>query len=363
MKESDITLLFSPGPTQIASEDLKALAQHPIHHRTPQFEVIFANVLKKLKNFFQTDNHVFLLNATGTGAMEACLVNPLSPSSHVLSFEAGKFGERWTQMASKFECKVDTMTQPWGQKFDMDLFKKKLSNKPYEAFLIHACETSTATKYPINEISEVLREMQPDCLLLVDGITAVGCMNLPMDEYKIDGLIAGSQKSLGLMTGLSFISFSDRAWDKVLKSTTPRFYFDLVPEKKMNIQNTTNFSSPVNMIYALHNRLNTIESLGWNNYFEQSLNWQKQTRNFLEDLGCCYFSEDPSPSLSAFYLPRNINVKEFQKSLLHSGLYLAGGQGDLKDKILRWGHMGHITQDTQDKAMAIFKEVFKSFSK
>lgn len=363
MKEYNSTLLFSPGPTQISEEDLKALSTPPIHHRTKQFEAVFAEVLQNLKSYFQTENHVFILNATGTGAMEACLVNPLSPGAKVLSFEAGKFGERWSQMAETFGYEVDKITQPWGQKFDLDLFEDNLTKKSYDAFLIHACETSTATRYPISEISTILHKIQPECLLLVDGITAVGCMDLPMDELKIDGLIAGSQKSLGLMTGLSFVSFSDRAWQKVLTSNTPKFYFDLVEEKKMNDQNTTNFSSPVNMIYALQNRLETIKSLGWTNYFAQSLKWQKQTRAFLEKLGCCYFSEDPSPSLSAFFMPEKINVNNFQKGLLERGLYLAGGQGDLKNKILRWGHMGHITQDTQDKAMSIFEKTFKEFIK
>lgn len=356
MKEYNSPLLFSPGPTEISEQSLKALAKPPIHHRTDEFEALLHQTFLNLKPFFQTENHVFILNATGTGAMEASLVNPLSPKDKVLAFNAGKFGERWSQMATVFGCEVDEIKHPWGQAFDFEVFERFLSQKKYDAFLVHACETSTATKYPIAKIAKVLQKHQPDCLLLVDGITAVGCMDLPMDEIGIDGLIAGSQKSLSLMTGLSFVSFSDKAWQRVLKSKTPKFYFDLILEKKMNQKNATHFSSPVNLIYALDEKLKTIQKQGWSEFRAQSSKWQKQTRTFLESLGCCYFSQSPSDSLSAFYLPAYVDVKKLQDQLLTNGLYLAGGQDQLKDKILRWGHMGDITQETQDKAMEIFKE-------
>ena len=355
MKEYNSPLLFSPGPTEISKSSLQAMARPAIHHRTDEFESLLGQTFTNLKPFFQTENHVFILNATGTGAMEACLVNPLSPGDKVLSFNAGKFGERWGEMARVFGYEVDEIIHPWGEAFDFEIFEKHLNKKNYNAFLVHACETSTATKYPIAEIAKVLRQHQPECLLLVDGITAVGCMDLPMDDIGIDGLIAGSQKSLGLMTGLSFVSFSDRAWKRVLQSKTPKFYFDLVAEKKANDKSATHFSSPVNLIYALDEKLKTIESQSWSNFRGLSAKWQKQTRAFLEDLGCCYFSKCPSESLSAFYLPKNIDVKKLQDNLLANGLYLAGGQDQLKDKILRWGHMGDITEKTQNKAMEIFE--------
>ncbi len=355
MKEFNSPLLFSPGPTEISDSSLQALARPPIHHRTDEFEALLHQTFKLLKPFFQTENHVFILNATGTGAMEACLVNPLNRYDKVLAFNAGKFGERWAQMARIFGFDVDEIIHPWGETFNFEVFENYLSQKKYHAFLVHACETSTATKYPIAEIARVLKKQQPDCLLLVDGITAVGCMDLPMDDIGIDGLIAGSQKSLGLMTGLSFLSFSDKAWAKVLLSKTPRYYFDLIPEKKLNQKNSTHFSSPVNLIYALEHKLNLINEIGWSNFRSLSSVWQKQTRSFLESLGCCYFSNAPSESLSAFYLPTDISVKTLQDRLLHNGLYLAAGQDHLKDKILRWGHMGDITQETQNQAMTIFK--------
>ncbi len=331
MKKHNTPLLFSPGPSEISPASLHALSQPPIHHRTDEFESLLSQIFIKLKPLFQTENHVFILNATGTGAMEACLVNPLSPHDKVLSFNAGKFGERWGQMAKIFGYDVDEIVHPWGKAFDFEVFEKHLTQQKYDAFLVHACETSTATKFPISEIAKLLKRYQPDCLLLVDGITAVGCMDLPMDEIGIDGLIAGSQKSLGLMTGLSFVSFSERAWKKVLQSTTPKFYFDLVLEKKMNQKSATHFSSPVNLIYALDEKLNAIEKMGWSTFRGLSSKWQKQTRTFLETLGCCYFSESPSDSLSAFYLPKTIDVKKFQDKLLENGLYLAGGQDHLKE--------------------------------
>lgn len=362
MKEYNNPLLFSPGPTEISAQSLKELARPPIHHRTDEFELILKRTFHNLKYFFQTENHVFLLNATGTGAMEACLVNTLSPNDHVLAFDGGKFGERWAEMAKAFGCHVDVFKQSWGEVFDFKSFENHLTSKNYNAFLVHACETSTGTKYPIKEISELLHKIQPDCLLLVDGITAVGCMDLPMDEYRIDGLIAGSQKSLGLMTGLSFVSLSPKAWKKVLTSKTPKYYFDLIKEKKMNEKDSTHFSSPVNMIYALDDKLQSIRNHGIENFIVDTKKWQTLTKEYLENVGCRYFSKSPSESLSAFFLPNNIDVKAFQDRLLENGLYLAGGQDHLKDKILRWGHMGHITEESLNKGIKIFEKTLKEFS-
>lgn len=359
MKDDNRPLLFSPGPTEISAESLKILSAHPIHHRTDEFEGLLKETFELLKYFFQTQNHVFILNATGTGAMEASLINVLNQGDTVLAFDAGKFGERWAEMAKVFGCNVDTIKYPWGKSFDFKVFEKQLKLKKYDAFLVHACETSTATQYPIAEISKMLKSIQPDCLLIVDGITAVGCIDIPMDELKIDALIAGSQKSLGLMTGLSFVSFSELAWKKALQCKTPRFYFDLVLEKKMNVKNSTHFSSPVNMINALHYKLCEIKKIGIKNFINHSAKLQNVTRDFLESLGCTYFSESPSNSLSAFYLPKNIQVAKLQDALLKNGLYLAGGQDHLKDKILRWGHMGDVTIEKQNLAMDIFAKTLK----
>ncbi len=359
MKEDNRPLLFSPGPTEISEESLRILSGHPIHHRTDQFESLLKETFELLKYFFQTKNHVFILNATGTGAMEASLINILNPKDQVLAFDAGKFGERWAEMAKVFGCDVDTIKHPWGKAFDFEVFETHLKQKKYDAFLVHACETSTATKYPIAEISKILKSIQPECLLVVDGITAVGCIDIPMDELQIDALIAGSQKSLGLMTGLSFVSFSERAWNKALNCKTPRYYFDLVLEKKMNLKNATHFSSPVNMINALHYKLGVIKKMGIKDFIDQSASLQKITREFLESLGCKYFSESPSNSLSAFYLPPKIQVAKLQEALLKNGLYLGGGQDHLKDKILRWGHMGDVTKEKQNQAMDIFAKTLR----
>lgn len=358
MKEYNSPLLFSPGPTEISPQSLFALSRPPIHHRTDQFESVLKECFANLKLFFQTKDHVFILNATGTGAMEACIINVLNKGDKVLALDGGKFGERWASMSEIFGFDTDVLKSEWGKKFDFESFEQYLRKNKYSAFLVHACETSTATKYPIKEINELLKKIQPECLLLVDGITSVGCTDLPMDELGIDGLIAGSQKSLGLMTGLSFLSFSERAWKRVLKNSTPKFYFDMVKEKKMNMSYATHFSSPVNMINALAERLSYIKEIGIDSYIRRSLFLQGQTVSFLKELGCSIFSESPSESLTAFELPEPMKASELQDLLLKNGLYLAGGQDHLKGKVLRWGHMGAITDEAQIKAMKIFKDTF-----
>ena len=352
-------LIFSPGPTMVSHYSLNQLASPPIHHRTHEFSTCLQESFRGLKYFFQTQNHVFCLNATGTGALEACIVNSFPPESPILCLDGGKFGERWANIAETYGCQVDRIKLSWGQAFDFEVFKTHLQRKTYKAFLIQACETSTATAYPIAKISSVLKEIQPNCFLYVDGITAVGCMDLKMDRDSIDGLVCGSQKSLGLTTGLSFASFSPRAWSTIESCPTPRFYFDLIKEYKDNQKGFTHFSSPVNSILSLNQKLQWIQKIGLESFYQKTQILNQLVQKFLTQLGCEIFSQSPSPSVTAFYLPQRLKTSSFQKTLLEKGLFLAGGQGPLKGHILRWGHMGEISSKDLIQAFSIFIDIFK----
>lgn len=338
------SLLLTPGPVPLHPEVQKILSEPMIHHRTPAFDKVFADVLKGLKFVFQTNESVFIHTSTGTGGMESLLVNCLSPNDEVIAIVSGKFGERWAKMAEVFGYKVHTINVPWGKSITPSQVQSKLTEFPKtRAVLCQACETSTATSHPIKELGDLIGNY-PNTLLLVDGITAAGAYPLPMDEWKIDGLVAGSQKAFMLPTGLSFVSFSKKAWSFIEKSTSPRFYFDIRLEKKSNSSGEAHFSSNVPTIRALDIVLKMIEQEGLEKHFARIHRRAEMTRVFGQKLGLELFSESPSDSVTALKLPPQIDGQKVRQELEDKhGITIMGGQDQAKGKIIRIGHMGYIS--------------------
>lgn len=347
---------MAPGPVPLHPEVQKALSLPMIHHRTPLFDEILRSVLADLKKVFCTDEHVYIISGTGSSGMEACLVNVLSPGDEVLCVVSGKFGERWAEMAQMFGYQAHLLQVPWGQAVDPLQIEEQLQKNPkIRAVLCQACETSTAVLHPIQEIGEIVSQY-PQTLFLVDGITAVGALELPMDDWQIDGLVAGSQKAFMLPTGLSFVSFSRKAQQFFETATTPRFYLDLRKEKKANEKGETYYSSSVSLIRALEVSLGLM--------LEKSLSeWQKQiqrrslftsfaTFNLRLDL----YSQSPSPSLTAVKVPSQVDGAKWRSRLEERyNLTVMGGQDQLKGQILRIGHMGYMTDlDLMAMAQALY---------
>jgi aspartate aminotransferase-like enzyme len=322
-----------------------------IHHRTPEFDQILARVLKGLKTVFQTKNSVFIHTSTGSGGMESALVNTLSPGNHVLAIVSGKFGERWAEMAKIFGAKVEILNVPWGEAVDPQkvrehLEKSREKNISITAVLCQACETSTAVAHPIQKIGKIISEFS-DTLFLVDGITAVGAYSLPMDEWSIDGLVAGSQKAFMLPTGLSFISFSEKAWRFIEKSKTPKFYFDIQKEKAANAKGETLFSSAVPLIRALDYVLSEVEKNGLQSLYQTIHRRAEMTRLFAPRLGFSLYAQSASDSVTALMVPANMDGQKIRQYLEDQfKITVMGGQDNAKGKIIRIGHMGYI-QDTE----------------
>lgn len=336
-------ILLAPGPVQLHPEVQKILGQPMIHHRTPEFDQVLAHALNGLKFLFQTVQPVFIHTATGSGAMESALVNALSPGDHVLAVVSGKFGERWADMAQAFGADVHRMEVPWGQAVsaaDVELYLKK--NPQTKIVMSQACETSTGTAHDIFELGKIVAKTP--ALFLVDGITAVGAYHIPMDEWKIDGLVAGSQKGIMLPTGLSFISFSKKAWDTVQTAKCPRFYFDLRKEFKANQNGETLFSSNVPLIKGLSFILSEIQKVGLKTHFAEIKRRADFTRDITMKMGFTLYSQHPSDSVTALNLPAQVTdgVKfrtHFEKKYQ---VTVMGGQDQAKGKIIRLGHMGYI---------------------
>ncbi len=343
---------MAPGPVPLHPEVQAALGLPMIHHRTPLFDQILKKVLGNLKKVFGTNEHVFMLSGTGSAGMEACLVNVLSPRDEVLCIVSGKFGERWAEMAAHFGYKVHLLPVTWGQAVEpLEVEKILTLNPQIRAVLCQACETSTAVLHPIQELGEIISR-HPQTLFLVDGITAVGAVNLPMDEWKIDGLVAGSQKAFMLPTGLTFVSFSKKALTYFEGAASPRFYLDLRKEKAANEKGETFYSSSVTLIRALDKALDLMLLSSMEDWLKQIQRRADFTNFATFSLRLDLFSHAPSPSLTAIKAPEQVDGLKWRLRLEEKyNLTVMGGQDHLKGQIIRIGHMGYIT-DTDLMAMA-----------
>ena len=337
------SILLTPGPVPLRVKTRKILSEPAIHHRSAEFQSIFRSVREKLKYVFQTQEEVLVLNSSGTGAMEAGLVNILSPGDSVICVCGGKFGERWRDMALSYGIKVQALNVPWGQAVSLKEAEESLEKHPTaKAFLVSACETSTGTEHPIEGLGDLLKKHS--ALFMVDGMTGLGSMKLNMDEMGIDALVGGSQKSFMLTAGLSFIALSQKARER--KSSCPRYYFDLRRESLAQKRDQTAFSPSVPLIKSLNDSLNFLMEEGLDSVILRSRTMAKATRSFCRVMELSLFSKTPAGAVTAVQMPRGISGEQIKKSLEEKfGVIVAGGQGALKDKIIRFGHLGPVSKE------------------
>ena len=342
-------LIMTPGPVALSPSVRSALSEQMIHHRTPEFEKILSRCLQNLKKVFQTEQDVIIINASGSGAMEAAVINLLSPGDQCLVVNAGKFGERWLEMNQAYGIQSIDLQVKWGEAVSVIEIKNSLKQNPNcKAIMVQACETSTASIHPIQEICQLKKEY-PNLLIIVDAITALGAYHIPMDDWNIDALISGSQKAWMLPTGISFICLSKQAWQAAEHSKCPKYYFNLKSEKKAQQSAQTYFSSAVAHIKALDTVLNEILSpdaeIGLKKLFQELNARAYACRKALSSMGFEVFSKSPSASISAFILPQNLDSDKFRNSLESKyNLSIMGGQNQLKSKIVRIGHMGYLSE-------------------
>ena len=275
--------LLSPGPTPIPNEVLTAMDRTMIHHRTPKFSKIFAEVREGLKALFGTKNDVLILACSGTGAMEAAISNLFSMGEKVLVVNGGKFGERWLQICQAFGLETMELKVEWGKAVKVEIVEKHLKVYPdIQAVLIQASETSTTVLHPVHEIAQLTRNGP---LLLVDGVTAVGVLPVPIDEWGIDALVTGSQKAMMLPPGLGFIALSDRAWARTEKAKLPRFYFDLRLEQKSQQKGSGAFTPAVSLIFGLGASLKMMQKEGLERVYARHERMARATRAAATALG------------------------------------------------------------------------------
>lgn len=334
--------LLTPGPTEVPPEVMLRMAQPLIHHRTPQFEQLFAQVQEDLKWLFQTTQEVLILASSGTGAMEAAVANTCSAGDRVIVVNGGKFGERWLKISQAFGLNVIELKVEWGHAVAVEAIAQALKNHPgTRAVLIQASETSTTALHPVEQIAALTRSTET--LLIVDGITAVGATDTPMDRWGIDVLVTGSQKALMLPPGLAFIALTEKAWRQAEQTTQPRYYFDLRRERKEQQKHTTAYTPAIALINGLHEVLHMLQAEGLTQIFTRHARLASAARAAAQALGLTLLAPvSPSPAATGVWLPREVDGSKLLKYMRDSmGVDIAGGQDHLKGKIVRISHIGY----------------------
>lgn len=333
--------LLAPGPTPIPPEVLQAMAQPIIHHRAPEYEALFADVRRDLRLLFQCKNEVLMFAASGTGAMEGAVVNTLSPGDQVLVIRGGKFGERWAEICEAYGVRVLPLDVPYGQSVDPAAVAATLQREAaVKAVFATNSETSTGAIHDVQALAAIVGAT--DALLVVDAITSLGVMDLPMDAWGVDIVVAGSQKALMLPPGLAFAALSDRAWARVPESRLPKYYFNFTSERKAIEKNQSAYTPAVSLVVGLRESLRLILAEGMPNVFARHDRLARATRAGVQALGLELFAENPGCACTAVKAPAGIEGGAIVKGFRKRGVTIAGGQGSMKGKIFRIAHMGYV---------------------
>jgi aspartate aminotransferase-like enzyme len=350
--------LMAPGPTPVPSEVLLAMAQPMIHHRTPEYEALFVQVRAGLKRLVQTSQEVIPLACSGTGAMEAAVVNTLSSGDTVAVISAGKFGERWLEICRAYGVKAIELTAPYGETVPAERVAETLRKHPdLAAVITQHSESSTGVLHDVRGYAAVTRAT--DAILIVDAVSSLGIANLEMDAWGLDVVVSGSQKGLMLPPGLGFCALSERAWAKNKTSKLPKYYFNLAEERKTVVKNEAHFTPAVAIVIGLRTVLQMLEAEGLANVFKRHDRLARATRAGAEALGMGLFCKaTPSPALTAVVAPPGVNSEQIVTAYSKAhNITIAGGQGEMKGKIFRLGHMGYAAEFDVIVALAALEQV------
>ena len=337
------TRLFTPGPVMVPEKVMLKMAEPVFHHRTPRYEALFAGINTKLKQLFLTDGDVFVLASSGTGAMETAVVNILSKGDRALAVRGGKFGERWYEICEAYGIEAIPLDVEWGSAVKPEEIKKALDDNPgvKAVFTTHS-ETSTGVLTDLKAIGEIVK--QYDAVLVTDAVSGLGAHELRMDEWGVDVVVTGSQKTIMLPPGLGFIAVSGKAWRLVEKSDLPKYYWDLKKYKKSLDKNQNPFTPPVTLLVGLNESLDMILGEGLENIWARQAKMAWALNAGVEALGLKLFPKDPSNVLSTILIPDGIDGGALVKAMKKNGVFPAGGQEQLKGKIVRIGLIGYLDE-------------------
>jgi aspartate aminotransferase-like enzyme len=339
--------LFTPGPTPVPERVMLRMAEPLIHHRSKEFRDLFARVNENLAYLFLTHTPPLVVTASGTGGMEALIINLLSPGEEYVYGNGGKFGERWGTIGSAYGMKPVEITAPWGTAVTPEMVNASLDAHPNaRAVCLTHSETSTGVYTDIQAIaSAVHRRTDADRLVIVDGITSIGAHEVRFDEWGIDAMVTGSQKGLMIPPGLAFCALSQKAWQAAETSTTPKFYFDLREARRTLAVGDTPWTPAVTLIIGLDEALRMIREEGIEAIWARHARLARAVRAGCVALGMRIFGHPPSNALTAVWLPDGVQGTKFTDTLKYKyGVTTAGGQGSFKGRIFRLSHLGYYDE-------------------
>ncbi|MGK7930722.1 MAG: alanine--glyoxylate aminotransferase family protein [Microcystaceae cyanobacterium] len=340
--------LMIPGPTPVPESVLRAMAKPPIGHRSGAFSKVIAEITENLKWLHQTQNDVLMLAVSGTGAMEAGIINFLSAGDRVLVGDNGKFGERWGKICKAYGMNTEVIKAEWGKPLDTEIFREKLeadTEKNIKAVIITHSETSTGVLNDLETINKYVKD-HGEALIIVDAVTSLGAISVPIDEWGLDVVGSGSQKGYMIPPGLGFVSVSEKAWQAYEKATIPTFYMDLKAYKKATDKDSSPFTPPVNLMYGLQTALQLMKGEGLEGIFARHYRTQQATRAAMKALNLPLLAPDDfaSPAVTAV-IPVDVEAEAIRSTLNKKyDIAVAGGQDHLKGKIFRIGHLGFVSE-------------------
>ena len=351
------------GPTPLPQAIRDAGGLQMINHRGPEFQALVTRVSEGMRPAFGTRQEVLILTASGTGGLEAAVVTFLSPGDAVLGVSIGNFGDRFSKIATTYGAAVTRLEVEWGQAADPDDVRSEIrsmaaAGHPPRAVLVTHNETSTGVTNPLARLAAAIREEAPETLILVDGISAVGAMPLEMDAWGLDVVVTGSQKAWMIPPGLAMVAVSERAWRAAEAATMPRFYLDLVRHREVLPKGQTPWTPAVGIILQLDVALALIEHEGLDSIFARHAACAAAARAGVRTMGLRLFADPAyaSDTVTSAYVPEDVEWSSLNRELLARGLVLAGGQGKLKGRILRIGHLGDVSVDDIVSAIEVLEE-------
>jgi serine---pyruvate transaminase len=334
--------LFTPGPTPVPPEVLAAMSQPIVHHRGPDFKPVYKRCLERLAQVFRTETEVLLFTASGTGTLEAATANLCSPGERIVVVSSGYFGERWAAIGSEYGCEVEHLRYEWGENPSPEDLAARLEELGgATAVFVTQSETSTGVVADVRALAAVAKEA--GALVCVDAISSLGAVPCETDEWNLDVVVTGSQKALMTPPGLAMTSVSAAAWEARERATLPRYYFDWARSREAQRKLDAAFTPAVSIVIGLDVALGMLLERGLEAAFDHHIRLGRACREGVKAMGLELFSpdEDSSAVVTAVRMPDGIDADVLLVDLRDRfGLTFAPGQGRLKGRVLRIGHIG-----------------------
>ncbi|HZA25092.1 MAG TPA: alanine--glyoxylate aminotransferase family protein [Dehalococcoidia bacterium] len=351
--------LRTPGPTPVPEDIVEAMGEPMINHRGPEFHELIDEVTQQLKQVFMTQNDLYVLTSSGTGALEAAIVNTLSPGDKVLGVSAGAFGDRFCDCSEAFGADVKRIAFEWGEPIDPQVIRQELKKNPeIKAVQVAHNETSTGVTHDVETIARIVRK-EFGKLLLVDAVSSLGCIPLPVDGWDCDVVATASQKGFMIPPGLAFVTMSKFAHEAQKTATMPKFYFDLAAAQRYLERGQTPWTPNLAAFYGLRLALDKMLDEGMENIFARHASIAQFTRDGVRSLGLellCGDEKRASDTVTAVKIPKEVNATTLMSIMrIEENIVLAEGQGKLSGKTFRIGHLGYVSQGDIEEVLDALK--------